>query len=151
MNGVDFVLFGIVLVSAVIGLWRGLVREVMSLVTWLIAIWVAFVWAETMAPAVAGVVETPMLRVLAAFILIFITLMIAGAIIARLLTGAVSAAGLGSINRVTGAGFGVVRGILVTTAVVYVVGLTSFAQGTTWQQSKAVVMAQDIIHWFKGA
>ena len=151
MNSVDFVLFGIVLVSAVIGLWRGLVREVMSVATWIVAVWAAFVWAEIMAPALAGLVATPALRVAAAFVLIFVTLMIAGSIVTRLLTGALSAVGLGGVNRVAGAAFGVVRGALVVAAVVYVVGLTSFAQGAAWQQSKAVEMAQGMIHWFKGA
>ncbi|MCX8520493.1 MAG: CvpA family protein [Rhodoferax sp.] len=136
----DWLALTVLLVSLLLGVWRGLVVEVLSLLSWL----AAFVLAQWWAPAVAG--KLPMVgagepvRYAAGFVLVFVATLLAGAFIGWMLSKLLSVAGLGAINRLLGALFGALRGVVLILAATVVVNLTPWKSAPLWQSSVAV-------HW----
>jgi membrane protein required for colicin V production len=131
----DWICIAVLAVSLLVGAWRGLVVEVLSLASWL----AAFVLAQWFAPEVAA--KLPMagaaepLRYGAGFVLVFVATLFVGALLGFLLSKMLSAVGLGAINRLLGALFGLLRGVVLILAATVVVGMTPWKTATVWQES----------------
>lgn len=131
----DWVCLAVLLVSLLIGAWRGLVVEVVSLASWI----AAFVLAQWFAPDAAA--RLPMagagepVRYAAGFVLVFVATLFAGALIGFVVSKLLSAVGLGFLNRLLGALFGTLRGVLLILAATVVVGMTPWRSSPTWQES----------------
>ena len=131
----DWLCLAVVLVSMLVGAWRGLVVEVLSVVSWL----AAFVLAQWLAPDVAA--KLPMagagvpVRYAAGFVLVFVATLFAGAFIGFLVSKLMSAVGMGAINRLLGALFGVLRAVVLILAATVVVGMTPWKTSDAWQAS----------------
>ncbi len=113
LNWLDFALIGLVFISALISLFRGLVREVMSLVTWVVAIWAALSFAAVLAGYLPEGIESPSIRLFIGFVGIFAAILIVGAIVNQLLYQLVKATGISGTDRLLGMLFGAARGVLV--------------------------------------
>jgi membrane protein required for colicin V production len=135
MTWVDYAVFGVILVSIGWGLWRGLVREVMSLVGWVIAFLAANLFAAPLSALVPASVSRPELRVLIAFVVIFFVTLALGMVASLLLSKVVKAAGLGSIDRALGALFGLLRALLIVLVAVIATGFTSLPASAAWKNS----------------
>ena len=118
MGIADSIILGIIALSAVVSLWRGFVREAFSLVTWAAAFIVARLFSPHLDTYLTQTIEMPSLRMAAAFGLLFVTVLIAGAIIGKLIQLLVKATGLSGTDRVLGMVFGALRGVLVVTVLV---------------------------------
>ena len=133
---VDWALAAVLLASVLIGLVRGFVFEVLSLLGWVVA-WVAAQWA---APALAPhlPVGTPGsgLNIMTAFLLVFIAALIGWTLLARLVRRLVHATPLSLIDRVLGAGFGMLRGAVLLLLVGLIVTWTPAAQSQAWRTSQ---------------
>ena len=135
MPTLDWFFVAVLLVSLLIGAWRGLVFEVISLLSWI----AAFVLAQWFAPDVA--LKLPMagasepIRYAAAFTLVFVLAVFAGGLLAKLGKGLLSSAGLRPADRALGAVFGLLRGVLVLLVMTLLVGMTPWQTGVWWQQS----------------
>jgi membrane protein required for colicin V production len=142
---VDWMFLGILLLSIVVGLLRGLVFEVLSLLGWL----VAYVAAQWLAPAVAP--HLPIgkagsaLNHAAAFASTFIAALIVCSLLARLLRAVIRATPLSPVDRALGATFGVVRALVLMLAITTVVMLTSLAQSQTWRASHGAAWLNDAL------
>lgn len=138
MAWVDMLLLGILAVSVGVGLWRGLVFELLSLAGWL----VAYLGAPYLAPTVAGWLArlswAEALQRGASIVLAFLLILIAWGLGARLLRLLIQASPLSGIDRLAGAGFGVLRGVLLCLLAVVLVGMTPVAQSASWQASQVV-------------
>jgi membrane protein required for colicin V production len=145
----DWACIGILLASMVVGAWRGLVVEVISLASWA----VAFVLAQWFAPDLAA--KLPMagageqVRYAAGFVLVFVATLFAGALIGYLLSKLLSAVGMGAINRLLGALFGLARGVVLILAITVVVGMTPFKTSREWQASVGVRWATSALGLLK--
>jgi membrane protein required for colicin V production len=141
MPALDWVFAGILLASFLLGAWRGLVYEVLSVVSWI----AAFVLAQVFAPDVAK--WLPMgqapesLRYAAAFLLVFIVVVFAGGLLAWLTKKLVEAVGLRPVDRALGAGFGLLRGALLLMAIAIVVNMTALRHGEWWTESKGAALS----------
>ena len=137
MAPLDWVFIGILAASFLLGAWRGLVYEVLSVVSWI----AAFIVAQMAAPEVAQWLpmgQSPQsLKYAAAFLLVFVIVVFAGGLIAWLVKKLVDAVGLRPIDRVLGAGFGLVRGVLLSMAIAIVVNMTPMKRDEWWTESKA--------------
>jgi len=136
LGWIDLVLLGGLAVSVLVGLWRGLVFEFMSLVGWV----VAYVGAPLIAPLLAahlplGTPGTALPQALA-FGLAFLAVLLAWALLARLVRLLVHATPLTVVDRLLGAGFGLVRGAVLLLAVGTVVALTPAVRSAAWQDSR---------------
>jgi membrane protein required for colicin V production len=133
---VDLTLLTVLALSAVVGLWRGLVFELMALVGWV----VAYIAAQAASPLLAAHLPLGLpgsaLRQLAAFALVFLAVLIAWTILARLVRLLVHATPLTLIDRVLGAGFGLLRGAVLLLLVSTVVAFTPAARSQPWQDSQ---------------
>jgi membrane protein required for colicin V production len=131
----DYAVLGLLALSTAWGVWRGLVREVISLAGWVLAFIAANLLAEPLADALARLISNPDLRVIAAFVAIFVVTLTLATLAAIALSKALKAAGLRGLDRTLGGAFGVARGLLIALAFALVAGLTSFPQHPTWKQS----------------
>lgn len=134
----------VLLLSALLGAWRGLVFEVLSLLAWV----VAFLVAQTFAAQLAMVMPLSGLsdgvQYLVGFVLLFVLVLVACGLVVTLLKKVVAAVGLRPIDRALGALFGLVRGTLLLLAVVVVVGLTPLSRHAVWLASEGVPMLQGV-------
>jgi membrane protein required for colicin V production len=135
VTALDYAVLGVLALSTAWGLWRGLVREVISLAGWIAAFLAASVLAEPLADAVP--ISSPELRVVVAFIAVFVVTLTLATLAAIALSKALKAAGLRGLDRTLGGLFGVGRGLLIAIAFAVVAGLTSLPRHPMWRQSVA--------------
>ena len=137
MAVVDYVVVGIVAVSALIGLARGFAREVLSLVIWGVAVAVALTFAEQFAFALPKRIEGDSLRFVIAFASIFVAALIVGGLVQWLLKQLISTTGLSGTDRLFGLLFGGLRGAVV--CIVAIIALRPIAaEQNWWRASRAV-------------
>lgn len=131
----DWAFLGVLVVSLIIGAWRGLVYEILSVLGWALSFYIA----QWFAPEVAAVLPlqsaSDPVRFAAAFVLIFIVSVFLAGLLAVLFKKLVEAIGLRPVDRTLGAAFGLVRGVILLLAVTVVVNMTAFKAGTWWQES----------------
>ena len=147
---IDYVIFAIIALSAIIGLFRGFVREALSLVAWGAAIWVALTFAPLAASYLEPYLETPSLRHIAAFAGLFLVTLIAGAIINYLVSLLVTKSGIGGTDRFLGLFFGIARGGLVVAILVLLAGLTPLPEDPWWQQSEVMPYFEELAVSLRG-
>ena len=94
MNWADYTILAVLALSVLMGLWRGFIGEVLALVCWVLAFWVAWMFGPALAEQFSASISTPSVRVLLAYALCFVTVLIAGAIVAFLMRKLVEGSGL---------------------------------------------------------
>lgn len=136
MAAVDWVLVAVLVFSMLLGAWRGLVYEVLSVLGWA----VSFYAAQYFAPTVAGLLplqsSSDAVRYAAAFVLIFVAAVFAAGLLAFLLKKLIEAIGLRPVDRTMGAAFGLVRGVILLLAAAVVINMTALKNSVWWQESK---------------
>jgi len=135
MTWLDYAVVGVFALSLVVGAWRGLVREVLSILGWVIAFLAANLLAGPLGPQMPQVVPSPELRVAAAYVAVFVASLVATSLLGLLLSKIVKAAGLGGVDRSLGALFGIARGLLIVLAAALLAGLTSAPRQPFWRDS----------------
>ena len=135
MSALDYAVIGVLVLSIAWGVWRGLVREVISLAGWVGAFLVANWLAEPLANALPGSISNPDLRVIVAFAAIFVVALTLATLLALMVSKALKASGLAGLDRTLGGLFGVARGLLIALAFALGAGLTSLPQNPIWKQS----------------
>ena len=135
---IDYVIFAIIALSAIIGLFRGFVREALSLVALGAAIWVAMTYTEQAADYLLPYLGEPSLSKIGAFAGLFLATLIAGAILSYLVSLLVTKSGIGGTDRFLGLIFGIARGALVVVILVMLAGLTSLPDDSWWKASRVM-------------
>lgn len=132
---VDWSLLAVLLVSTLVGAWRGLVYELISLGAW-VAAWVAAsVWGGAVAAQLPLAAPGSAPRLAAGYLLTFLLVLLLGALLARLLRLLIGATPLRWIDRLLGMVFGAVRGLLLLLVLVTLVTWTPLARSPAWQGS----------------
>lgn len=145
----DWIFGAVLLISLLLGAWRGLVYEVLSLVNWI----AAFVLAQWLAGDVAqklpmsGASET--IRYAAAFALIFVLSVFVGGLLAAFVKKLFAAVGLQAADRALGAVFGLLRGAIVLLVATVIVSMTPLQRSAWWQDSAAAGLAQTALQGLK--
>ena len=135
MNWVDGAILVLVGLSILVGVWRGFLREVVSILVWVAAAWVAIRYSGVAAEALATWVEVPSVRSIIAFVALFVVVLLVGGLITWLLGKLVESTGLSGTDRMLGMVFGALRGVVLVTLVVMVAGFTPFPGDPWWRQS----------------
>lgn len=136
MIWVDYAIIGIIALSAIIGLARGLIREVLALGVWIAALLAAWFFYRPVAEQLTPWLETPSLRMGAAVVLIVLGVLIAGAIVGWVLSLLVEKTGLTGTDRLLGMVFGAGRGAVVVALLVFLASLTPVVEDPWWSQSE---------------
>jgi membrane protein required for colicin V production len=165
-NWIDYIILGIFLLSALSGLMRGGVREIISLLTWIAAFFIASLFAAPLAThfsnsdkvqslvssASSSVVEATsthasLFALGVSFVLLFLATLLVGAIIGYVANSAVESGGISIINRLIGVLCGLGRGFLVNLVLIFVVQLTPVAKQPIWTDSTLVSAYQPTVTW----
>ncbi len=120
-NQLDWIIVVIVGLSALLSLWRGFVREALSLAGWVVAFIVANLAAVHVAGGIGDLIANRTGRYIVAWSLLFVVTLVASSITARITSKLIKASGLGIADRLLGMVFGVLRGALIVMALVFVV------------------------------
>lgn len=147
MTDVDLVLLAIIGISALLGLWRGLVRVLVSLAAWLLGGIAASLFGADVAQFFAGAAAPRAVHLVAgygaSFTVVFMLVVALGWVVRRL----VQSIGLSGVDRLLGLAFGVVRGGLVACLLVVVMGFTSFPQRPGWRDSQLLPLLLPGAQW----
>jgi membrane protein required for colicin V production len=137
MSTADVTILVIIGLSIALGLWRGLVKEVLSLVAWILAFWAALTLSAPLAAFLGRFIDSPAARGALAFCLLFITVLLIGALITHLANKALAGSGLGGLDRLFGGLFGLVRGFAI---VVVLLTAASFfpVQDAGWYRASSL-------------
>ena len=149
MTFVDWILFGILGLSFLLGAWRGLVYEVLSVFVWI----AAFVLAQWFAPDMAA--KLPMsgsaesLRYAAGFVVVFIGAAFVASVLVQLIKKLVAAVGLRPVDRTLGAVFGLIRGAILLLAIAVVMNMTALRSQADWQASQGAGKLTEVLMQLK--
>jgi len=135
MIWVDYVIIGIIALSAVIGLARGLIREVIALAVWVCALLAAWMFYRPVADQIAPWIATPSVRMGAAVVILVLGVLILGALLGYLLSVLVDKTGLTGTDRLLGMVFGAGRGAVLVALLVFLAALTPVIEDPWWSES----------------
>ncbi|MCQ8895868.1 CvpA family protein [Limnobacter humi] len=146
----DHMVLAMIALSMVLGLFRGMVKEVLSLANWVIAFWLANKYGADMAVHMAWVEGlTEPMKALIGCAATFFAAMVVGAIFIALLGRIVSAAGLGFADRGMGVLFGFARGLFIVLVLVTGAGFTSLPKQPFWRDARLSPYAEDAMRTIK--
>ncbi len=135
MTFFDYAVLAILGVSVLVSVWRGAIRELLALASWIVAFLIAQAYAGTVAALLPAAIPSAGLRLLAGFLVVFLVVLLLVALVALAISQLVRAAGLGPLDRAVGAIFGLLRGILVTSLLVLLAGLTAAPREPWWRDA----------------
>lgn len=146
---IDVVILALIALSAILSLFRGFVKEAVALATWLVALWVAMAFHEDLAAILSQWISTPSAQKITAFAVLFICVLLLGAIINFLASKLVDKTGLTGTDRLLGIVFGVARGGVIVAILVLLAGLTPFPQDPWWQDSQFIGYFEELAMWMR--
>ncbi|MGE5490989.1 MAG: CvpA family protein [Actinomycetota bacterium] len=135
MTVFDYVVIGIVVASLLLGLWRGVVGELIALAAWVLAFFAAMEFGGDLAQSLFSGIGDKGMRALAGFAAAFIGVLVIMALVRMAASGLIKAVGLGVSDRLLGIVFGVARGVLIAMVLVAVGGMTSAPQQEWWREA----------------
>ncbi|NUF49278.1 CvpA family protein [Gilliamella sp. ESL0250] len=148
MNWVDFTIIGVIAFSALISIVRGFVREALSLISWILAFSISSRFYIYITDYLTYF-DSDVIRIAVAIVILFVATLLVCAIVSYIIGQLIQKTGLSGTDRVLGVCFGVLRGILVVAAVLFLVDtFTPLSQSSYWNQSQLIPHFHFIIRWF---
>ncbi len=137
MTPADYVILFLCLASALIGVWRGFTAEALSLLTLLVSIWLAWAFAGRLEGMLGSWVgAAPEVRIWAARVIVFVLALLVGGLISWLARKLIRHTGLSGLDRLLGAGFGLLRAVVLIGLGVIVMEFLQLQQEPWWQESQ---------------
>ena len=149
MAALDWIFLGVLAASLLIGAWRGLVFEVLSLFGWVVSFFVAQWFAQDVANWLPMGESAGGLRYAAGFVIVFIASVFAFGFLTSLAKKLIDAIDVRPADRALGAVFGLLRGAVLLLAVAVVAGLTPMGAAAWWQESQAAPILAEVLQRLK--
>ena len=146
---IDYVILAIVVISTLISLVRGFVKESLSLLTWIAAFAIAIGFAQSASSLVPKAVDIPSARVALAFMVLFVVVLIVGGIINWIISTLVNKTGLTGTDRSVGMVFGLVRGVFIVAVLILLAHLTAMPNEPWWKASVLLPQFQIVADWIQ--
>ncbi|MFD2228668.1 CvpA family protein [Alkalimarinus sediminis] len=146
-NWADWSILAIISISSLFSLKRGFVKEALSLVTWVAAFIIARTFNPNLQTLLVDLIDTVVLRAVAAFAILFIGTLIVGAIINNLIGLLVKITGLSTTDRLLGVIFGVARGVIIVVVTIALLRVTPMVDDTWWKESVMITKLQVLEQW----
>ncbi len=147
---IDWLLIAFILISGVISLWRGFIKECLSVVIWLLSIVIAWLYADSLAFTLDGVIDSYAARFAISAVALSVGVLLTGAIIQMILGKLISFTGFSSTDRLIGVIFGLCRGIMIITIIVGVLEHLPIHRTSWWQRSVLMPKFEYLAVWSKG-
>lgn len=148
MNWADWAIIGIFSLSCFIGLIRGFVREALSLVIWIAAVLVARLFGGQLEALLVDHIETPSVRLMTAYAVLFISTLLLGAMVSYLIGVLVRATGLSGTDRLLGMVFGTARAFIIIMAIMILLpGFIPVNEDDWWKQAQLIPHFQACEGW----
>lgn len=149
LGAVDWVIVVVLSFSTLLSIYRGFVKEALSLATLIAAMVISRVFGGELSTLLVNWIETPAVRYVTAYAGLFIATLVVGGLINRTLVNIVRFAGLGGLDRILGTVFGFARGVLIVTVVVAVLARLGLAETALWQESQFVTEFVALADWLQ--
>ncbi|ETI62070.1 CvpA family protein [Marinomonas profundimaris] len=148
MSTVDWLIIAVVVLSTLLSLKRGFVKEVLSLLTWVVAFVVSVKFSDQMQALLLDQVQNDQIRYIVSFVSLFIATLVVGALVSYLLGTLIQVTGLSSTDRVLGTLFGFARGGLIVVAFVSLLSLSPAIEKTEfWKTSQLIPQLGQLNDW----
>jgi membrane protein required for colicin V production len=138
----DYLLLLVLLASVVISTMRGLVKEILSLVSWVVAFVIANAYGAALAPMLPSMIPGEAVRLMVAFVALFLGVRILMGLLTLAVDAVIKASGLSLADRGLGGLFGLARGIVIVLFAVILCGMTSIPQQDFWKNALLSPMAE---------
>lgn len=149
MTGFDFAVLGILAASGVLGLARGLLKELLSLIAYVLAFVAAIWWGGVASGWLVRLIENPLLRAGTAYAAVFIATLLAVGLVNMALAALIRVTGLSPADHGLGGIFGLIRGLLIVLTLVVICGYTTLPKEPWWQEAKFSPLAVQAVHQIK--
>ena len=136
MTYFDYFVIAVLVISLLLGLWRGMIGEIIALTAWVLAFIAARKWGEEAASMFLARITDPTVRLLVAWTLIFIAVLALMALLRLLLRSLLKALGMTITDRLLGLFFGLARGVLILLILVAAGGMTPLPQEQWWREAQ---------------
>ena len=151
MAAADWIFLAVLAFSMLLGAWRGLVYEVLSVLGWAVSFYAAQYFAPVVASWLPLQSSSETVRYAAAFVLVFVAAVFAAGGLAFLFKKLIEAIGLRPVDRTMGAAFGLVRGVILLLAAAVVINMTALEKSVWWQESKGAPLLSATLKGLKPA
>jgi membrane protein required for colicin V production len=143
LNFADYLIIATVLISGTVGLIRGLLREVIALITWIVAAFVAWHFAGSLEPHLGGLLAQPDARPWVARLILFVVVLLVGHAIGAIVDHFVRLSLLRGVDRFLGLVFGLLRGVVIVGAAVIACETVRLDTESWWHESVLLPYGQD--------
>lgn len=146
---IDWLIAGTVLISALVSLRRGFFKEVLSLVTWVAAVFVAWTFGGALAVHFTDYFDTPSVRVAVSCGVLFVATLMVGGLVNRIVGELVQVTGLSGTDRILGMAFGGLRGCVLVVLLVGLMTIAPLEQDSAWKNSVLLPHFLMLADWSK--
>ena len=151
LNAADFAILVVVGLSCILGLWRGLIREVLVLVSWVAIVLMSWLYIRSLAELMQDLIEQPVLQTLIAFLIILLGVGLLRFGLTKVLHGMLKLAGLVFMDRSLGGAFGLLRGTLIVCVVLFLAEIffdeSVLDRSRIWSESTLIPYGLALIEW----
>lgn len=148
MDGADHIFAIILLVSGAIGCFRGFIRESIALVSWLVGLWVAWRFAYLVNPWLGGALAEPGVREWMGRAIVLLIVLLVGSLVGSVVAHfARRAVGLAAMDRLLGAVFGLVRGVVIIGLLVLAGRAAKLDGEPWWDETRSMPAAETVANW----
>ena len=147
MHWPDYAILAVVAISVLVGVLRGFIKEVFSLLVWAAAFLVAYQFGGDVAAMMEDAVSLPSARSAMGFTGLFVAVLLVGGLLNYLLGRLVESTGLSGTDRLLGGAFGAARGLGLVVAVLLVAGFTPIPADPWWQESRSIARLMPLVEW----
>lgn len=151
MNWIDVAILCVVVLSILIGIMRGFIKEALSLINWGVAIGGSIYFHDLAESYLSKYIESMPVRSVVAYAIIFVIILIMGSIISHFISFLVKKSGLGGTDRMLGVLFGFIRGVLVCSVILVLVGFSPIKKQEFWKQSQLLPYFSPIMAWINNS
>ncbi len=144
MITIDYLIIGVLLVSMIVGFFRGFFPELISIVTWIVAIFAAMNFSGLVEPYLQGKLGSVVVELWASRLIMFVVTLILGGLLGQLVSLVIDKSGLSGTDRLLGLAFGVVRGAVILGVLVIFGQLMGFQKEPWWPQSQLIPMVERV-------
>jgi len=143
----DYVIIAIIGISVLISIIRGFIREVLSLIVWIAAFFIAFKFSSQVAAIFSPYIDNNTLRLTISFAILFLIVLILGGLISYLISILIAKTKLTLIDRTLGIIFGFIRGVLVVAVLLLLLSVHTYSHEDWWADSYLIPHFKNLITW----